>query len=352
MNEYDKDILIIGQGVAGTCLAWTAIQHNLTFDIYDYQSSKNTSSVSSGIVNPLTGPKFVKSWKVDEFMKTSKELYTYISDELGENLIDHNNLWRHLPDAFAENIWNSRLLDENYDYLIDDRSDGDIKKYFKNSKSFKCIKSSFRIRCNPLIALSKSLWLKSDNYIESKVDFDQLIFGKQNVQYKHKRYKFCVVCLGHYGVHNSLFESPDYRPVKGEILIVEIEDFYQEAMVKFDKFILPLGNNLFWIGSNYQFDYRDEMPDKSQISSLIEFLDNVVCRPYRIVDHWSGIRPATRFRRPFIGYHHHYKRAILFNGLGTKGVSMAPYFSRKIIHSILSGDEFNTAAYSRSFKEV
>jgi len=39
------------------------------------------------------------------------------------------------------------------------------------------------------------------------------------------------------------------------------------------------------------------------------------------------MRPTTPDRKPILGVHPQHAQAVVFNGLGTKGVSLAPYFS-------------------------
>ena len=61
-------------------------------------------------------------------------------------------------------------------------------------------------------------------------------------------------------------------------------------------------------------------------------------KPYKIVDQEAGIRPATLDRRPFLGVHPEFERLLMFNGFGTKGVSLMPYFSVKFC-DFLSNDK-------------
>ena len=49
--------------------------------------------------------------------------------------------------------------------------------------------------------------------------------------------------------------------------------------------------------------------------------------PFEILSHNSGIRPTTKDRRPLLGRHTTLKRLHLLNGLGTRGVLMAPLLS-------------------------
>jgi glycine/D-amino acid oxidase-like deaminating enzyme len=57
------------------------------------------------------------------------------------------------------------------------------------------------------------------------------------------------------------------------------------------------------------------------------------------IDHFAGIRPATKDRRPFIGTHPEFKNIGIFNGLGSKDVSIGPYFARKFVYSLEKGTE-------------
>jgi glycine/D-amino acid oxidase-like deaminating enzyme len=59
------------------------------------------------------------------------------------------------------------------------------------------------------------------------------------------------------------------------------------------------------------------------------------------VDQIAGIRPATKDRRPFIGIHPQYKTLAIFNGLGTKGVSIAPYYSGQFADCLISQKELD-----------
>lgn len=52
--------------------------------------------------------------------------------------------------------------------------------------------------------------------------------------------------------------------------------------------------------------------------------------PFEVAHQDWGIRPSTIDRRPIIGEHPKEKNVVTFNGLGTKGVSLAPYFSEQL----------------------
>ena len=54
-----------------------------------------------------------------------------------------------------------------------------------------------------------------------------------------------------------------------------------------------------------------------------------------------GIRPATKDRRPFVGFHPEYQKVVIFNGLGAKGVTLAPYFSGQLADALVHGTDID-----------
>ena len=70
-------------------------------------------------------------------------------------------------------------------------------------------------------------------------------------------------------------------------------------------------------------------------------LYELVCIPYEIVNHTWGMRPTTHDRRPILGAHPDHESVIIFNGLGTKGVSLAPHFSKVLIEWLENDQPIN-----------
>jgi len=73
---------IIGQGLAGSCLAWQAYWKGVDFRLYDIAEPKSSSLVAAGLVNPITGVNFNKSWEIDRFLPESKHFFLKVEQEL------------------------------------------------------------------------------------------------------------------------------------------------------------------------------------------------------------------------------------------------------------------------------
>ncbi len=72
-----------------------------------------------------------------------------------------------------------------------------------------------------------------------------------------------------------------------------------------------------------------EQPTEKGKAFLITQLQKVLKVSFEIVEHQAGIRPTVNDRRPLIGLHPKYTAVGVFNGLGTKGVMLAPYFANQ-----------------------
>jgi glycine/D-amino acid oxidase-like deaminating enzyme len=131
-----------------------------------------------------------------------------------------------------------------------------------------------------------------------------------------------------------------FRPVKGEILMIDPEiqiDFIYNRKI----FILPYKKGLYKVGSTYTWDYMDVLPTEEAKNFLEEKLNQIFRVKYNVVAHFAGIRPATKDRRPFIGMHPDYPFVGIFNGLGSKGVSLGPYFAQQFVGYLLKDKELD-----------
>jgi glycine oxidase len=69
------DYLIIGQGLAGTVLAYQLQKLGRKVAIIDEGVDNTSSRVAAGLANPFTGPKMVKSWKAELLFPYLEQFY-------------------------------------------------------------------------------------------------------------------------------------------------------------------------------------------------------------------------------------------------------------------------------------
>ena len=72
-------------------------------------------------------------------------------------------------------------------------------------------------------------------------------------------------------------------------------------------------------------------------------------RDWEVLEHKAGIRPTVSDRRPLAGLHPNFNNVYIFNGLGTKGVLIAPWMSKKMCNYLLRGEELPEEANIKRF---
>lgn len=331
-----KRILIIGQGIAGTCAAWEAEKAGHTYTIMDRGATASASAVSSGLINPITGRNFVKSWMIDAFVEASVSTYSEMGIELKLPILHQVDIIRHIASIEAENIWHNKSLLPGYESLMKAGPAPDtLSPYLSEISALGTVTQSYRVDVSQLLTGMRERWLQADMLVDEVFEADQVSnLGGNGITYRGESYDAVIMAIGWKGQYCHLFETDVYRPAKGEVLLVRIPRMPTHSIIKHHKFIVPQGNDLFWIGTTWQWVYDDADTEDKKSQELVDFLDRYLKVDYEVIARYAGIRPATKYRRPLVGSHKSWPRLFLLNGLGTKGVTMAPYWAKQLISHI------------------
>lgn len=143
------------------------------------------------------------------------------------------------------------------------------------------------------------------------------------------------------GVVSSLDSNWEFLPfsrTKGEVLTVRAPQFKLSGVFNAGFFILPIGDDLYRIGATFDRQKLDYEPTETGKETLLAKVRKWTDLPFEIIEHKAGIRPTVRDRRPLIGRHPSISSLFIFNGLGAKGVMMAPYLSKRFVANILDAE--------------
>ena len=166
-----------------------------------------------------------------------------------------------------------------------------------------------------------------DLLLIEKLDFEKLKLKEETVHYKDISADKIIFCEGTLMTENPYFNYLPLVPTKGELMTIKAENLEVDKILNKGFFCLPLGNNLFRVGATYNWkDLTYETSEEGE-KDLITKIESLLTCDYKIIDHKAGIRPTVRDRRPLIGFHREYENIGLFNGLGTKGVLIAPWLA-------------------------
>jgi glycine/D-amino acid oxidase-like deaminating enzyme len=167
-------------------------------------------------------------------------------------------------------------------------------------------------------------------FIEDNFDQECLNVANTEVSYKQFTARKIIFCEGVKVRNSKWFSRLPIIPLKGETLTIQITEPLQQIINR-GVYIVPAGDNELRVGSTYNWDDVGPAFTQEARIELIKKLQELVNFPYKIVSQEWGFRPTTRDRKPIIGAHPIEAAVIIFNGLGTKGVSLSPYLSANLV---------------------
>lgn len=340
--QLKVDYLIIGQGLAGTLLTHFALQKGKTVLVLNEVDKHTPSQIASGVMNPITGRRYVKSWKYEELYPFALATYQALSEQFNRPFFKPQNILRSLLTVKDENDFWARSSDIGYQqYMKSDPDTGIYPSFTKAVQGFGELHQSGRIEIPLLIQTYRNYLLEQNLLIETTVNLADLDVQEDCVKYKDIVAEKVIFCEGSKAVNNPYFSYLPYNFAKGEVIIVKIPGFEATKILKNRLFLIPIEKDIYWIGATYDNDFDHAKPTESGLAYLEKRLATIITVPYTILEHHAAVRPTTKDRRPFLGQHSTFKNLFIFNGLGAKGASLAPYFTHQMVNYLEGEAELN-----------
>lgn len=330
-HTIEYDYLIVGQGLAGTLLSYFLEEAGKTVFLIDQPDERSASQVAAGLINPVTGRRYVKSWRIDDLLPFAEKTYRGFESKFNINIYHSRNILRTLFNSREENDWLLRTGDPDYeDYLLDTAQLGKFAQHTVSAFGYGEVKQSAQVNLPLLIQSYRQYLISKEQIRTGAFNYEAIEFAEESVRYQDVSAQKIIFCEGHKAIHNPYFNYLPFRGAKGEVLIIRIPNVDFEKILKHRVFIAPLGDELYWIGSSYVWQYEDEEPTSKGRAFLMDRLADVLQVPFEMVEHRSAIRPTVKDRRPFLGIHPELPQLAIFNGLGTKGTSLGPFWAKAL----------------------
>lgn len=326
-KEYDY--IIVGQGLAGSILAYTLLEGQKKLLLLHTDARQGASQVAAGIFNPITGRKMVKTWLADQLFPYLHLFYRQMEQKLNESFFYPLPMYFPFDTQGKQNDWLLRQNEDRYrqytpTFYPKNLYPTQVTAPFGGME----ISGSGYLNIGKMCARLRQYFQKKATFVETEAKKDEFSFSDTGVFWKNYRAKKLLLCDGMGDLCKSFFPKLDFRPVKGEVLDLKFTKAAFRHIVNRNGWILPLNNGSCKFGATYEKP-TDCLPSEAGKSELLRRLSLLSPERYLILAHKAGIRPATYDRRPFLGLHPKNKQVGLFNGLGAKGVSLAPFLANE-----------------------
>ena len=325
-NTIELDYIIIGQGLAGSAVAIQAIKRGKKILVIDKSAENSSSRIAAGLFNPITGKKMTRTWLADSLFPYLINFYQSFEQQTNLHFFNPMTLYRPFLSVEEQNEWMARSADPLFSEYIEKVSNNSsiphVNDPFGGLFLQKC---GYLDTCAYISATRK--WIEETNLLlDTNFNQDDLIISEEGIEYNGYHAKKLVFCQGYGNSKNKWFDWVPIRPLKGETLKVKT-DFSPLQIINRGVYVVPSSEGELRVGSTYNFqDVEPNVTEKSR-QELEGKLKELISFRYEIIGQDWGMRPTTPDRRPILGAHPEHPALVIFNGLGTKGVSLAPYFS-------------------------
>ncbi len=323
--------------MAGTFLSHELLKSGRSVLVVDNLLKECAGLVGAGICNPITGMRFVKTWKSDEIFPNLDTLYSPIETLLKRKFFFKKDIIRVLKSEEEAQIWRKKLLKNDY------RSFADISTPLpeKYRNLLKTPYGSFFIRNSgwadmaALITGWRRFLKEKGLLLETELVLKDIELQPDGVVWNGTHARKLIFCGGWRDSTNPYFQYVEFQPTKGEVLTLFLKDFPEEFTISSKFFLLPIGNGIFRGGASNDWDNLDEIPTEFARQEILEGLQTFLKTDIEIIDHKAGIRPALKDRQPYYELHPELPQLGIFNGLGAKGASLAPYLAKEFAKNLL-----------------
>ncbi len=398
MNEVDY--IIVGQGLAGTCLAWELLAFGASVHVVDREAAVTSSRIAAGLITPVTGQRLVKAWRFEELRAAAWEFYRRIESELGCSLLRNTSMVKVFSTETEREYFEKRMQDSAYAGLF--REVTEIPAGVSAPLGSCELLQGGQLDVSEFLSRSRQVWVREGRYVTGELSLPDDVrlvregavgegeapaepdcrdargnhsgplspaakstrkatpivgergqnsesLGRAAVCLPHGlrslncvelprwnlRARTLIFCEGVAARSNPWFSKVEFKPARGEMLIVEIPDWNEERIIHGGVWIAPGRSHpegqprWYRVGATYDWDQLDAGPTAAGRSSLIASLEKLLYLPYTIVEHQAAVRPILKHVTPVIGLHPRSPQLGYFNGLGSKGSLQAPFLARQ-----------------------
>ncbi|HEY3430794.1 MAG TPA: FAD-binding oxidoreductase [Cyclobacteriaceae bacterium] len=323
-SQTTYDYIIVGHGLAGACLSLQLLECNRKILVIDRSDEQAASRVAAGLFNPVTGRKMAKTWLADQIFPYLHQFYQRAEQRTNSSFFYPMPLYRPFISIEEQNEWMGKSTDTTLtDYIDRIHTSPIFERQVKNEFGGLMLKQCGYLNTVKFCESVKKLVLQSATWLEEGFDEQELKIEKTWVEYRNYRASKIIFCQGESVRLGTLFSWLPIQPLKGETLTIQTEDKVSKIYNR-GVYIVP---EIWRVGATYQFQDKTRTITEAGRKELVEKLNELVNFRYSIIAQSWGMRPTTPDRRPILGAHPEHASVAIFNGLGTKGVSLAPYFS-------------------------
>lgn len=329
----EVEYLIVGQGVAGSCLALKLLKNEHSFILIDGNKHK-ASSVAVGIYNPVVLKRFSLIWNANRQLNLMREYFSEFGNLLCKNYIHEITTRRIIKDENEIHAWKKKANQPELTEFLSNEIYPFSHSDFETPLGYGEVHNTGRIDLGSCLEDFKNYLINKGIYLNDAFDYSALNISENEIQYKNISARKIIFCEGFGVIENPFFNYLPVIGVKGEVLKIETQNETPRAIWKAHNFLLPVDGKACFTASTYDRDDLTPYPTEKGKQEMINHLTEFFKGNFEIIGHTAGIRPTIIDRRPVVGRHPKHKNVLILNGMGTRGTLLGPAMTEGLFNFI------------------
>jgi glycine oxidase len=323
MRSTNIDVVLIGQGLAGTTLAWALREAGLRVRLFDPDLAVTSSKIAAGLITPVTGKALAFSPTFPAEVDAAQSFYQRIEHVTGATFFAPRTAVRLFTSDAEAAKWAARAGDDAIKpYLFEGPITRWIEQVTVSAPHGGVAMRAAQLDTGAYLAASR----KALDVVTAAVDWSRdVTIEDAGVMVGDTKARVVISCVGAEAASDPLWAHLRFRPAKGDILDVMTEQPLPPVTLHRGVWVAPSADpRVARIGATFSWDPLDKIPTETARVDLTRRAEAFLRPAFSVLKHRAAVRPIIGDSRPVGLVHPRYPRLFTFNGLASKGALRAP----------------------------
>jgi glycine oxidase len=336
MNAVVWDAIIVGQGLAGTTLAWHLQESGQRVLLLDAAEPVTCSKIAAGLITPITGQRLTLSWRGDEFLPAARKFYARIEARTQAKFFHDRTAVRLFATDDERQRWAKRGLDPAFRaHLVVPQPTPLVDPSCFDSTGGGFAMQTAQLDVARYLEVSRAVL----PFEVASLDWHrEVTLGAGEILVRGHRTRRLISCEGYAATRNPYFSWVPFKAAKGEIVTVKFHQPLPPQCLHRGIWMAPTAEpDVFRVGSTYDWAQLDQIPSASARAEIEAKLKEFCRVPYTVLGQQAAVRPIIQESKALLGLHPVHERLGFCNGLGSKGSLHAPWFAESFTNFLVHG---------------
>ncbi len=298
--------------------------------------------VAAGMWNPIVFRRINKTWRADDLIAAMEDFYLRAENLLWERFYHPGTLLRKHSSELEKKLWLEKMPEEAFAPYLEEVQPPEAPHFKPFPYGCGRVHQAGHLNV-PLFLEAARRYFEQHSLLRTMdVDFPTEPPRTNPLHFLGFHADMLIDCRGYRAGLEGFFTYLPFGLAKGEVLKVRCAGLDMSETFNAGFFLKPLDEpNNYQLGATFSWDRQDEQCESWARENLLERFSKHIDHPCEVLEQKAGVRPTTVDRRAMLGRHPEIPQLWIFNGLGAKGVMLAPFLAAHFAKHMLEGEQLD-----------